>query len=225
MSGHIAANSTTEEKPSDKYGIDDAVYAKDHGALKIKLIIDQVLGERQYKVRNGLLSQAAFKMSGYVATDSSTKEKPLSKYGKDVVYSKAHGEGKTKLLIDQILGNGRYKVWEGSPSVFRNHPSRSHHFSECTKRWYQSIFYRTPTRFDEHTDDQLEMHSLPIIYRHFFILFLALHGGCLLLSLIWYGCVVGRSYPSTRYHLGHLCMAPFDGTHNTSPSVLVLRVS
>ena len=37
------------------------------------------------------------------------------------------------------------------------------------------------------------------------------------LSLIWYGCVLGCSYPSTRYHLGHLCLVPFDGTHDDVP--------
>ena len=59
-----------------------------------------------------LLSQAAFPMSGYVAANSITGEKPSDKYGiEDVVYTKAHGEGRTKLIIDQVLGNGTYKVW------------------------------------------------------------------------------------------------------------------
>ena len=110
MSGYVAADSTTEEKPSDKYGIEDVVYIKAHGEGRTKLIIDQVLGEKKYKVRNGLLSQAAFTMSAYKPTDGSTGEKPSDEYGRDVVYAKAHGEGKTKLIVDQVLGERKYKV-------------------------------------------------------------------------------------------------------------------
>ena len=60
---------------------------------------------------SSLVFPAAFTMSGYVATDSSTKEKPPDKYGiEDVVYIKAHGEGRTKLIIDQVVGDGRYEL-------------------------------------------------------------------------------------------------------------------
>ena len=48
-------------------------------------------------------------------------------------------------------------------------------------------------------------------------LVLALYGGCLLLSLIWYGCVVGCSYPSTRYHLWQFCLVPFGGIYTDVP--------
>ena len=56
-------------------------------------------------------------MSGYVATDSSTKEKAKEKapdkYGiEDVVYTKAHGEGRTESRIDQVLGDGEYNEWK-----------------------------------------------------------------------------------------------------------------
>lgn len=50
-------------------------------------------------------------MSGYVATDSTTGEKPPNTYGEnDEVYAKDHGEGRTKLRVDQVLGDGTYKV-------------------------------------------------------------------------------------------------------------------
>ena len=45
-------------------------------------------------------------MSGYVVTDSSTKEKSPYKYGiDDVVYAKAHGDGKKKLIKSWEMGS------------------------------------------------------------------------------------------------------------------------
>ena len=93
---------------------------------------------------------------------------------------------------------------------------------EHTKRWCRIIFYHKPIRAGKQRGYELEMHHLQIFCRHVFILFSILYGGFLFLSFVWYAGVSGCSYPATRYHLGHFCLVPFDGTHTEVPWYLNL---
>ena len=54
MSGYVATDSSTKEKPPNKYGIDDVVYAKDHGLRSKRKTVELNSGDKGRSNRRNL---------------------------------------------------------------------------------------------------------------------------------------------------------------------------